>query len=125
MSATNRNQPATLAPEGARKRGAQPAQLPPYKGGCEVAPFLTPPAGLANLFPADDPAELRARLRSLRMASRLLCGDRGRALECALYDAERDPEAIRRVVNLIEALAPLDRRRVLGSWARTFNSAEA
>ena len=125
MSATNRNQPATLAPEGARKRGAQPAQLPPYKGDCEVAPCLTPPAGLANLFPADDPSELRARLRSLRMASRLLCGDRGRALERALSDAERDPEAINRAVDLIDQLAPLDQRRMLGSWIRTFKSAEA
>jgi hypothetical protein len=59
------------------------------------------------------------------MASRLLCGDRGRELERALSEAERDPEAINRAINLIEALAPLDRRRVLGSWARTFNSAEA
>jgi hypothetical protein len=63
-------------------------------------------------------------LRSLRLASRILCGPRARDLERALADAERDPEAIVRVVALIDQLAPLDRRRVLGSWARTLNPSQ-
>ena len=46
---------------------------------------------LEALFPATDPAELRARLRSLRMASRLLCGPRGRELEHALTQPNTMP----------------------------------
>ena len=60
-----------------------------------------------------DAAELRARLRSMRLAARVLCGDRARALEAALHRAERDAAALVDVVVGIKALAPLDRRRVL------------
>jgi hypothetical protein len=68
-------------------------------------------APLTALFPIADPAELRARLRSLRLAARILCGPRACDLERALADAERDPAAIVRAVALIERLAPLDRHR--------------
>ena len=57
---------------------------------------------LASLF-ATEPAELRARLRSLRMASRLLCGPRGTELECTLHDAaEHDADAL--PMELLDAL---------------------
>jgi len=72
----------------------------------------------------NDPAELRARLRSLRLGSRILCGPRARDLEGALADAERDPAALVNVVALIDLLTPLDRRRVLGTWARTLSPSQ-
>jgi hypothetical protein len=66
-----------------------------------------------------DPVERRARLRSLRLGARLICGSRGADLERALIEAERDPGGLPRVVALIDALTALDRRRLLSSWMRT------
>jgi hypothetical protein len=70
---------------------------------------------LTSLF-ATEPAERKARLRSMRMATRVLCGERARQLELALQRAERDEAALPEVVQGIEALMPLDRRRILSSW---------
>jgi hypothetical protein len=51
------------------------------------------------------------------MAARVLCGERARVLELALQRAELDDAAaLPDVVEGIEGLAPLDRRRVLSSW---------
>jgi hypothetical protein len=71
-----------------------------------------------NLAPflETEPAERKARLRSLRLASRLICGPRGTELERALHRAEHDPSALPRAAKLIEGLQPLDRRRLLSSW---------
>ena len=66
-----------------------------------------------------DEAERRARLRSLRLGARLLCGPRGAALEHALIQAERDPGEIPQVLALVDALTAIDKRRLLSSWART------
>ena len=74
---------------------------------------------LSVLFDVNDAAERRARLRSLRMASRLLCGPRGTELERALHAAERDPAALPRALVLLDAMPAIDRRRVLSSWGRT------
>jgi hypothetical protein len=57
---------------------------------------------LAALFSPDDAEEYRARLRSLRLGARVLCGERARVLEMALHDAEQDHRAIP------HALAALD-----------------
>lgn len=65
-------------------------------------------------------AERLARLRSLRLAVRLLCGPAARELEQALSAAEQgDGESMDRALHLIEHLPALSRRRVLGSWAST------
>jgi hypothetical protein len=74
---------------------------------------------LLALFDVNDAAELRARLRTLRLAARLLCGPRGTALERALHDAEHDAAALPRALALLDDLTPLDRRRVLTAWGRT------
>jgi hypothetical protein len=65
-----------------------------------------------------DEGEQRARLRSLRLGARLICGARGADLERALIQAERDVREIPRVLALVDALSALDRRRLLASWAK-------
>ena len=70
---------------------------------------------LSSLFRVEA-AELKARLRSMQMATRILCGPRARTLELALSAAERDEAALSEAMKALEALAPLDRRRVLASW---------
>jgi hypothetical protein len=69
----------------------------------------------------DDPAECRARLRSLRIGVRILCGPLARELELALARAERDPAELSRIDGLIDALPPFPRRRLLATWAQTLN----
>lgn len=76
---------------------------------------------ITSLFAVAEP-ERRARLRSLRLAARLLCGPRGQELERALHAAEHDETALAPALVLLDALTPLDRRRVLGSWAQTLGS---
>ena len=70
---------------------------------------------LAALFPAD-PVERVARLRSLALGARLICGPRGTRLEQALRNAERNPEALQAALEQIDALDALDRRRLLAAW---------
>lgn len=65
-----------------------------------------------------DSAERRARLRSLRLGARLICGARGADLEHALIAAEHDPGGIPRVLELVDALSAIDRRRLLSSWMK-------
>ncbi|MGY2053203.1 hypothetical protein [Methylobacterium sp. JK268] len=64
-----------------------------------------------------DPAELRARLRSLRTAAHLLLGARGTALCALLRGAEHDPDDLERAALVLEGLARLDFRRVVGTYA--------
>lgn len=64
-----------------------------------------------------DAAELRARLRSLRALARVLLGPRGDSLADALHRAEDDPAALVPALAALDQLAPLDRRRLLGSYA--------
>ncbi len=71
---------------------------------------------LAPLFSDVRPSERLARLRSLRMASRLLCGPRGRALE--------RPALMPAALAQIDALEALDRRRMLAAWGRTLREPE-
>ena len=61
--------------------------------------------------------ERLARLRSLRVVARLLLGPRGVDLEKHLRDAETDRPALLRALDALDRLAPLDRRRVLASYA--------
>lgn len=67
--------------------------------------------------PDIEPPERLARLRSLRVVVRLLCGPRGADLERHLRDAETDRPALLRALDALDRLAPLDRRRVLASYA--------
>ena len=66
-----------------------------------------------------DPIERAARLRSLRIAARILCGPQGRELELALARAERDPSGeLPKIDKLIDALPPIPRRRLLSARGR-------
>ena len=65
-----------------------------------------------------DPAERLARLRSMRAIVHLTTGPRGDALARKLHLAERDPAHLPDAVAALDALAALDRRHVLASFAR-------
>ncbi|MEH3117091.1 MAG: hypothetical protein PGN25_05635 [Methylorubrum populi] len=58
-----------------------------------------------------------ARLRGLRAILRLCCGDRGRAAEAELRAAEGDAGRAGDALAALMRLEPLDRRRVLASYA--------
>lgn len=64
-----------------------------------------------------DGAERTARLRTLQAVVHLLIGPRGAGLTQLLRDAERDQIRLPDALKGLNALAPLDRRRVLGSYA--------
>lgn len=65
-------------------------------------------------------AERLARLRSLQMAARLICGPRADPLIVALRCAEADiPGALQNADAELAALPALDMRRVLASLAET------
>ncbi len=67
-----------------------------------------------------DPIQRAARLRSLRIAARILCGPRAQELEAALARAERDPSGeLPKIDKLIDALQPIPRWGLLSTWART------
>lgn len=70
-----------------------------------------------------DPAEQRARLRSLRALARVFCGPRALTVCRLLAEAETNPDALGRACIELNRLAPLDRRNVLGSYARLSASA--
>ena len=63
------------------------------------------------------PNERACRLRSLRMAVRLLAGPAGASTDAALLRAESDPDAIRDAVVAFDRLPPLTMRRVLATFA--------
>ncbi|AWB26203.1 hypothetical protein DA075_35635 (plasmid) [Methylobacterium currus] len=62
-------------------------------------------------------AERLARLRSLRAIAHLTLGPRGEAFAVALRLSERDPDQLPVALRALDALAPLDRRQVLASFA--------
>lgn len=64
-----------------------------------------------------DRAERVARLRELRAVVRLTCGPRGEPLAWHLRAAETAPERLGEALAAIDALAALDRRHVLASYA--------
>lgn len=64
-----------------------------------------------------DGTERVARLRSLRAIVRLTTGPRGERLTDLLHRAERDASALVPALAALNALAALDRRTVLGSYA--------
>jgi hypothetical protein len=64
------------------------------------------------------PAELLARLRSMRAIAGLLCGPRAKHLCSLLAAAEFDPGALAPALVALVGLAPLDRRHVLASYAK-------
>lgn len=63
-------------------------------------------------------AERRARLRCLRGLVHVLCGPRGQDLAEMLDRAEFDGGALRESVDELARLEPLDRRRVLATYAK-------
>lgn len=65
-----------------------------------------------------DPAERLARLQAMRAIVHLTTGPRGDALAHELRLAERDPDRLPAAVAALDALAALDRRHVLASFAR-------
>ncbi|MEH3145205.1 MAG: hypothetical protein PGN34_07610 [Methylobacterium frigidaeris] len=63
-------------------------------------------------------AERRARLRCLRGLVHVLCGPRGQDLAELLDRAELDGGALRESVGALARLEPIDRRRVLATYAK-------
>jgi len=63
-------------------------------------------------------AERLARLRCMRTIVRLILGPRGEDLAGALRRAESDPDHLPAALRALDALAPLERRQVLCSFAR-------
>ncbi|GJE29532.1 hypothetical protein [Methylobacterium organophilum] len=69
-----------------------------------------------------DHAERLARLRSLRAITHLCTGSRGDRLAAELRQAEQDAARLPAALNELNALAALDRRQVLASFARLHRS---
>ena len=65
-----------------------------------------------------DEAERRARLRTMRAIVHLTTGPRGERLAEALRLSERDTARLLDALDALAALAPIDRRHVLASFAR-------
>lgn len=77
--------------------------------------------GSANHFgpwmPGISSAERIARLRALQAIAYLHAGPRAEALCNRLRDAEHDPAALPDAMAALDLLAPVDRRRILASFA--------
>lgn len=142
---------ARLAPSRAAHRAPPPDaggnvyKEPPYRGEgqrhpgrdkgdrcpeCPVCPATLNP--VTEIPAADrfgpwsdriDAAERVARLRSLRAIVRLSTGPRGDRLAELLRRAERDTATLAPALAALNALAALDRRSVLGSFAALHRSA--
>lgn len=69
--------------------------------------------------PGLDRLEIKARLRCLRLAVKLLAGPRGEACRYALLLAEIDPDedTLAAAAAAFEKLSALDRRRILSIYA--------
>ncbi|WP_264051669.1 hypothetical protein [Methylobacterium flocculans] len=70
-----------------------------------------------------DPAEQRARLRSLRALAKVYAGPRAAVVCRLLAQAETDPAALEPASVALNRLAPVDRRQILASFARLTASA--
>ena len=70
-----------------------------------------------------DPAERRARLRSLRALARVHCGPRAAELCRLLACAEPDDTALEPASFALNRFASIDRRHVLASYARLSEAA--
>lgn len=68
--------------------------------------------------PNIEPAEQRARLRSLRGLAKVYAGPRAADACKLLAQAETDPAALEPASAALNRLAPTDRRNVLASYAR-------
>lgn len=64
-----------------------------------------------------DASERVAQLRALRTIVHLTTGPRGDALAHALHLSERDEDHLPAALAALDALAPIDRRHVLASFA--------
>ena len=70
-----------------------------------------------------DEAERRARLRSMRALTRVLCGPRGIELAAHLARAEHDPTALLAAHGALYRLPSRDRREVLTSYSALAHAA--
>lgn len=85
---------------------------------------MIPPGDQWGPFaPGIEPAELRARLRSLRQTARLLIGPRSADFCHWLARAETDLAALEPACHALDALAATDRRQILASYAALTRSA--
>lgn len=89
----------------------------------KVHPAIAPIDCWGPFRPDIDAAERLARLRSLRAITHLCVGPRGDRLAAELRRAERDISHLPAALAEIDALAALDRRQVLASFARLHRSA--
>lgn len=67
--------------------------------------------------PGIDDAERRARCRSMRAVAGLIAGPRADPLVGFLLAAETDDDALELAADALEDLDPLDRRKILASYA--------
>ena len=98
------------------------ASVPVVRDFREAQPrgFLVIPAGekWGPFAEGIDPAEQRARLRSLRALAKVYAGPRAAEACRLLARAETDPTALELASMALNRLAPTDRRNVLASYAR-------
>ena len=80
-------------------------------------PGFAPARQVGPWAPDLDPAERLARLRGLSAMVRFLAGPCGAALTELLRQAETDESALTAAADALDALAPLDTREVLLSYA--------
>lgn len=80
--------------------------------------MIAPGDAWGPFAPGIDPAEQRARLRSLRALAKVYAGPRAADACRLLAQAETDPTALEPASAAVNRLAPVDRRQILASFAR-------
>lgn len=85
--------------------------------------MIRPADAWGPFAPNIDPAEQRARLRSLRALAKVYAGPRAADACRLLAQAETDPAALEPASEALGRLAPIDRRQILASFARLTVSA--
>lgn len=79
--------------------------------------MIAPADAFGPWAPGLDRVERVARLRAMRAIARLCLGPRGHAFTGALRRAETDPGQLEAALQQLNALAPIDQRSVLASFA--------
>lgn len=100
------------------QQGPNESSITDHRTGTPPTSFIAPADRWGPFADGLDPSERLARLRSLRAITHLCLGPRGAAVVDALHQSERDPNHMPTALRALDALAPLDRRQVLASFAR-------
>ena len=89
----------------------------PSTAQCEEKLEMTDRPTFGPWRPGIDDAERRARCRSMRAVAGLIAGPRADPLVGFLLAAETDDNALELAADALDDLSPLDRRRILASYA--------